>query len=211
MNNTAGAQTVFETQAPAGLLGMWFFILSEVMLFGAFLASYVTLRWSNADCALGTAAWPEAGHGIGLLLATLNTVILLTSSFTMVKAVRAARGRDVPSFSSHMKATLALGAVFLGIKAAEYALKIGHGYYPGNPEILEVKPGLNIFFSFYFLLTGFHALHVIIGMVWNALVLRAGTARPLTEGMALRTEYAGLYWHFVDMVWVFLFPLFYLV
>ena len=191
-----------------GRLGIWFFILSEIMLFGAFIAAYVMLRWGNETCALGAPAWPKPGYLGGLTLATINTLLLITSSFTMVRSVFASEENDNSAFRRYMKWTILLGVGFLLVKSCEYALKIHHGYYPRSP-IMEATPGLNIFVSFYFVLTGFHGLHVIIGLLWNGFLFHHAKSHPIKDRFSRKVEYAGLYWHFVDAVWVFLFPLFY--
>lgn len=201
-----------ETGAPEnGTLGLWLFIASEILLFGGFLAGYVMIRWGSADCALGTSAWPEAGHTVGLRLALLNTALLITSSYTMVRAVLFARAMKWDQARRNLAVTLGLGTVFLIIKGFEYAIKIEHGYFPRSPY-MQTNPGLTIFISFYFALTLLHALHVVAGLLWNAaLYRRSAAAGGPTAALATKLEYAGLYWHFVDVLWIFLFPLFYLI
>ncbi|MBI4425702.1 MAG: heme-copper oxidase subunit III [Elusimicrobia bacterium] len=206
----AAAVPVRLDQAEIGKLGLWLFLLSEAMLFGGFLSSYLTLRLGNAACRLGTPAWPQAGYTGGLLLAGLNTLVLIASSYTMVRSLRRAADGDREGFRRDMLATLALGGAFLGVKAFEYYAKIRHGYYPGGP-LVEANPGLGIFFSFYFAMTGLHALHVIAGLLWNGLLYKASGAAAMDERFARKVLFAGLYWHFVDVVWVFLFPLLYLI
>lgn len=199
---------VGETES--GKLGIWIFILSEVMLFGGFLSSYFMIRLGSPVCALGSPAWPQASYTGGLLLAALNTLVLITSSFTMVSAFAASKRRDAPGFSSNLLATILLGCCFLAIKAFEYSSKLHHGYFPGS-SFIAANPGLGIFVSFYFALTGLHALHVIAGVLWNFFLYRTGKSGSFTDAFVRKVEYAGLYWHFVDVVWVFLFPLFYLI
>lgn len=192
-----------------GKVGLWLFILSEILLFGAFLASYVGTRLGNPECALGVVVWPEAGHLPGLAMAALNTVLLLTSSYTMVRAITRAERADRAGFRANMIATIVLGLGFLVVKSAEYALKVSHGYYPGS-ELAKASPGLSIFLSYYYMLTILHGLHIVAGLVWNGVALFASARAPM-PAVARRAEYAGLYWHFVDVVWVFLFPLLYLI
>lgn len=195
----------------AGKIGIWIFLVSEILLFGGFFSAYVMLRLGSPVCGLGAPAWPAAGYTGGLALATLNTVLLITSSFTMVRAYGASLRKEASGFSRNLLATVLLGAAFLGIKSVEYALKIQHGYLPKG-EFAAANPGLGIFLSFYFAMTGLHAVHVIIGMAWNAALLLAGKRGGLRDpAFARKMEYAGLYWHFVDIIWVFLFPLFYLI
>ena len=192
-----------------GRVGLWLFILSEILLFGAFLASYIGTRLGNSECALGVVVWPDAGHLPGLALAALNTVILLTSSYTMVRAIARAERGDRAGFRANMAATIILGLGFLAVKSAEYALKVSHGYYPGS-ELAKASPGLSIFLSYYYGLTILHALHIVAGLIWNGVACYASADAPM-PAVARRAEYAGLYWHFVDVVWVFLFPLLYLI
>ncbi|MBI4346693.1 MAG: heme-copper oxidase subunit III [Elusimicrobia bacterium] len=192
-----------------GRLGLWLFIISEVMLFGAFFASYLSTRLGNPDCALGISVWPEAGHLPGLALASLNTMLLLTSSYTMVRAIAGAERGERARFRQNLIATIALGALFLVVKAVEYKVKISHGYYPGS-ELAKASGGLAIFLSYYYLMTSLHGLHVVAGLVWNGVVLSSPEDLE-PEALTRRCEYAGLYWHFVDVIWVFLFPLFYLI
>jgi len=197
------------SERDAGRMGLWMFILSEILLFGAFLCAYAGTRLGNPDCALGVVAWPEAGHMPGLSMAALNTVLLLTSSFTMVRAIGRAERGDRAGFRAYLLATMGLGGAFLVVKCCEYALKVSYGYYPGS-ELAKASPGLSIFLSYYYLLTILHGLHIVAALVWNAVVLRAGRSAPM-ETVARKAEFAGLYWHFVDVVWIFLFPLLYLI
>jgi heme/copper-type cytochrome/quinol oxidase subunit 3 len=183
-----------STGIPSGKLGMWVFLCSEVMLFGAFLSAYVVLRMGSPNFLVP----PE--EVMGRPLATLNTFVLITSSVTMVLALAAIQRDDRRAFARHMITTLALGFAFLGIKAFEYHHKIAEG--------LTISSGL--FGSFYFTLTGLHGLHVIGGMVFNGYILARGLQGRYDSRHHERVEYAGLYWHFVDLVWVILFPMFYL-
>ncbi len=192
-----------------GRVGLWLFILSEILLFGAILASYVGTRLGNSECALGVVAWPDAGHLPGLALAALNTVILLTSSYSMVRAITRAERGDRAGFRSNMIATVVLGLGFLVVKSVEYALKVSHGYYPGS-ELVKASPGLSIFLSYYYGLTILHALHIVAGLIWIGVAFYASGDAPM-PAVTRRAEYAGLYWHFVDVIWVFLFPLLYLI
>lgn len=191
------------TENDGGRVGLWLFILSEVLLFGALLASYVSARIGSPECSLGVVAWPEAARGSSLLLAAINTVLLLTSSYAMVRAVGRAERGDRPGYRASLAAVLLLGGGFLVVKGVEYWLKISHGLYPGS-ALAAASPGLSIFLSYYYGLTILHALHVTAGLVWNGLLVEAWPA-------ASKIRLAGLYWHFVDVVWVLLFPLLYLL
>ncbi len=156
------------------------------MLFGGLIASFVVFR-------LGSAGWRgEAAH-LSLPIAAVNTFVLLTSSLTMVRAFAAAEVGDQRGARTFLGFTILLGLVFLGIKVVEYSLDIRAGLIPGS----------GLFWSFYYTMTGLHALHVLAGIIVN-LILLVGERSPH------RLEVAGLYWHFVDIVWIFLLPLIYL-
>ena len=146
----------------------------------------------------------------GLAMASLNTVILLTSSYTMVRAISRAERGDRAGFRANLIATISLGGVFLVVKGLEYALKISYGYYPGS-DLAKANPGLHIFLSYYYLLTILHGVHIIAGMIWNGVALSSASGNADLAKVARKAEYAGLYWHFVDVIWVFLFPLLYLI
>ncbi len=210
--STPVAMTTNDLDSPeqSGHVGLWIFILSEIMLFGGFIAGYITIRWGSAVCALGTPAWPKPGYAGGLALAALNTVFLLTSSLTIARASVFAKEGKPALVSRHLLYTLLLGLAFLVIKGFEYHAKMHHGYFPGS-EFLAANPGMGIFVSFYFALTGLHGLHILVGLLWMFFLRQhaGGTAFP--PRFAKKVEYAGLYWHFVDIIWVILFPLFYLI
>jgi len=191
-------------------LGIWLFLASEVMLFGSLFSSYVLLR-------SGAPTWPVQHEVLSVPLAALNTVVLIASSVTMVMAwaslaphtaaVRAgdreAEARSLRRYRLFMGLTLLGGAIFLVVKTIEYGDKFSHHLYPAT----------NNFLGLYFTMTGLHALHVILGMVVNAYFWGPGTRmwRSDPERFANRIEVAGIYWHFVDVVWIFLFPVLYLL
>lgn len=189
-----------ETRPDTGLtnpkLGIWLFLASEVMLFGSLFASYVLLR-------VGASSWPDQSAVLSVPLATLNTVILIASSVTMVLAWASLKRRQLPSFRLYMGLTLLGGALFLIVKAVEYNDKFSHGLYPAT----------NNFLGMYFTLTGLHALHVVAGMVVNAYLWLPGVRmwRSNPARFTNRVEIAGVYWHFVDLIWIFIFPVLYLL
>jgi cytochrome c oxidase subunit III len=184
-----------STGIPNGKLGMWVFLASEVMLFGSFISSFIVLRMGSPDFGVPP-------HEImGRPLATLNTFVLISSSVAMVLALAAIQDDDVKSFGRWMGAVLGLGGVFFLIKMFEYHHKIHEG--------LTISSSL--FGSFYYTMTGLHGIHVLAGVAYNAWILREGLKGRWSRGNWSRVEYAGLYWHFVDLVWVVIFPLFYLV
>ena len=177
-------------------LGIWLFLASEVMLFGSLFSSYALLR-------TGATSWPDQSTVVSVPLATLNTLILISSSVTMVLSWVSIAARRVERYRAYMGLTLLLGAAFLVVKAVEYNDKLSHGLTPATDNFLGL----------YFTMTGLHALHVIGGMIVNAYLLGAGLRlwRSDPARFAHRVEIAGIYWHFVDVVWIFLFPVLYLL
>jgi heme/copper-type cytochrome/quinol oxidase subunit 3 len=177
-------------------LGMWLFLASEVMLFGSFFSSYALLR-------VGAAAWPDQSAVLSVRLAALNTIVLLASSATIALAWAAARRGDRTACRRLMAATIVLGIVFLGVKGTEYADKLSH----------DLLPSTNVFLGLYYTMTGLHALHIAAGLVVNAYLIGPGArmwqAQPAR--FANRVELAALYWHFVDLVWICIFVVFYLL
>ncbi|HWP81318.1 MAG TPA: cytochrome c oxidase subunit 3 [Bacteroidota bacterium] len=177
-------------------LGVWLFLASEVMLFGALFSSYILLR-------VGAPTWPHGYELLNVPLATFNTVVLITSSITMVMSWASLMVKDFRKYRIYMGSTFLLGLVFLIVKAFEYGAKFGLGIYPAE----------NTFYAIYFTLTGLHGLHVVGGMIVNAYFWGPGSKMWHTDPVRFtnRVEVAGLYWHFVDLVWIFLFPSLYLL
>jgi heme/copper-type cytochrome/quinol oxidase subunit 3 len=189
-----------ESRPDTGLynakLGVWLFLASEVMLFGALFSTLILLR-------SGAESWPHGYEILNVPLATLNTMVLITSSVSMVLSWASLRLRDFGRFRMWMGSTLGLGLIFMVIKAVEYGTKFGHHLYPSTDNFLAI----------YFTLTGLHGLHVLGGMVVIAYFLGPGRRMWQTEPERFtnRIEVIGLYWHFVDLVWIFLFPTLYLL
>jgi heme/copper-type cytochrome/quinol oxidase subunit 3 len=177
-------------------LGVWLFLASEVMLFGALFSSYVLLR-------TGAPVWPHGREFLNVPLATLNTIILIASSVTMVMSWASLKMNDFKKYRLYMGLTILAGLGFMVVKAVEYGTKFEHHLYPSH----------NTFLAIYFTLTGLHGLHVLGGMVVNGYFWGPGAKMWKTdpERFANRIEVAGLYWHFVDLVWIFLFPTLYLL
>ncbi len=186
-------------------LGIWLFLASEVMLFGGLFSAYIFLR-------VGLPEWPGtiAGHEYAVAsdlfnvpIATVNTMILIGSSVTMVMAWASLVMERFSRYRLYMGATILLGVAFLGIKAVEYSDKFSHGLFPDESLVLAI----------YFTLTGLHALHVLGGIVVNSYFWGPGSKLWETnpQWFTNRIEIAGLYWHFVDLVWIFLFPTIYLL
>lgn len=185
-----------DTGLNNGKIGIWLFLASEVMLFGALFATYVMLR-------VGASEWPAGAEVLNVPMATVNTVVLITSSVTMVMAWASLMRKQLGRYRLFMLATVGLGLVFLVIKYFEYSEKFHHHLYPST----------NNFLGLYFTMTGLHALHVMGGMVTNFYFAFPGAKLWEKNEMWLtnRVEHAGLFWHFVDLVWIFLFPVFYLL
>jgi len=177
-------------------LGVWLFLASEVMLFGALFSSLILLR-------TGAAEWPHGYEILNVPLATLNTMILISSSVTMVLSWAALRLGDFKKYRLWMSATFACGVGFMIIKTIEYAAKFEHHLYPSTDNFMAI----------YFTLTGLHGLHVLGGMIVMAYFLGPGSKmwKSEPERFTNRIEVVGLYWHFVDLVWIFLFPTLYLL
>ena len=178
-------------------LGIWLFLASEVMLFGGLFSAYILLRLTDPN-------WINYGQSaLNVPLATLNTVVLITSSVTMVMSWVSLKLKDLKKYKMYMGATLLCSFIFLIIKYFEYTAKFDHGLYPSTNNFLAV----------YFTITGLHALHIIGGIVVNGYFYGPGIKMWDTEPERFtnRIEIAGLYWHFVDLVWIFLFPALYLL
>ncbi len=185
-----------DTGLTNGKIGIWLFLASEVMLFGALFASYILLR-------IGAPSWPEQSGILNVPLATLNTVVLISSSVTMVMAWASLVRGQLGRFRLYMSGTVLLGLVFLVVKYFEYTAKFHH----------ELFPSTSTFLAIYFTLTGLHGLHVLGGMIVNAWYVGPGSKlwRIDRQQFTNRVETAGLFWHFVDLVWIFLFPTLYLL
>ena len=185
-----------DTGLTSGKIGIWLFLASEVMLFGALFATYILLR-------VGAVEWPHGAHYLNIPLATLNTVFLISSSVTMVMAWYSLKTDAFNKYRLYMGATILFGFAFLVVKYFEYTAKFHHGYYPKT----------NTFLAIYFTMTGLHMLHVMGGMAVNAYFWGPGAKLWKTdkEHFTNRVENSGLFWHFVDLVWIFLFPILYLL
>jgi len=166
------------------------------MLFGALFSSYILLR-------VGAPVWPHGWEHLNVALATLNTAVLITSSVTMVMSWASLMMKNFSRYKLFMGLTILLGLVFLIVKAFEYGAKFSHGIFPRE----------STFFAIYFTLTGLHGLHVLGGMIVNTYLWGPGSKmwKSNPARFTNRVEIAGLYWHFVDIVWIFLFPSLYLL
>jgi cytochrome c oxidase subunit 3 len=195
-----------EQQRSAATLGMWIFLATEIMLFGGLFTAYAASRWVHPG------AWVEGSRHLDVVIGGVNTAVLIVSSLTMAQAVQAAqRGRQRP-LALLLGATALLGLVFLGLKAVEYLRHFQEGLWPGRFWGLDGDPSpTRLFFHFYYLMTGLHALHLTIGVALVAGLIVLARRGRFDQTYATPVETVGLYWHLVDVLWVFLFPLLYLV
>lgn len=196
-----------EQQREASTLGMWVFLATEVMFFGGMFLGYIIYRSAYP------AAFAAASNRLDVWLGALNTAVLICSSFTMVLAVANASAARPRALVRALCFTILLGCAFLGIKLYEYHLKFEEHLVPGSSFVFStpLSGPAEIFFSFYFAMTGMHAAHMMIGIGLLA-SLAVGAARGrYSPDYFTPVELIGLYWHFVDIVWIFLFPLLYLV
>jgi cytochrome c oxidase subunit 3 len=196
-----------EQQKDASTLGMWLFLVTEIMFFGGMFTAYVVYRTAHPG------AFVAASHELNITMGGINTAVLICSSLTMVLAVSAAQMGHKKSLITNLILTILLGSVFLGIKAVEYHEKFVNHHVPGpsfhfdGPEASYAQ----LFFSIYFAMTGLHALHMVIGIVLLAILAVRAQRGVFSKEYYTPIDMTGLYWHFVDVVWIFLFPLLYLL
>ncbi len=186
-------------------IGMWIFLYTELLFFGGMFVLYSIYR-SRYAAEFHTAALQE-----NLLLGTTNTVVLLTSSMFIALSIAAVRAGKKCLSESLQIATIICGIIFLIIKYFEWSEKIARGIYPASPVLSRMGSGETIFFSLYYVMTGIHGLHVLIGIIVISIMLIFTRRGVITSNDFAKLENTGLYWHFVDIVWIYLFPLFYLV
>ena len=194
-------------QKDASELGMWLFLVTEVLFFGGLFLAYTVYRY------LYSGGFAEASRHMDVVLGTTNTVVLIVSSLTMAMAVHSAALGRRKALIGFLLVTMVLGATFLGIKAVEYTEHIRHHLFPG-PWFHFPGPNARpaeLFFSMYFAMTGLHALHMIIGLGLLSILVNQARKGRYTAEWHTPVEMSGLYWHFVDIVWIFLFPLLYLI
>jgi cytochrome c oxidase subunit III len=196
-----------DQQREASTLGMWVFLVTEILFFGGLFASYAVYRSAYPG------AFAAASRELLIWAGATNTGVLITSSLTMALAVHAAQTGERTRLLTFLVLTMVLGGVFLGIKAFEYYTEWIEHHVPGPAFQFEAAHfrHAQIFFSLYFIMTGLHALHMIIGIGIMSVMLWWAWSGAITEEYHSPIEISGLYWHFVDIVWIFLFPLLYLI
>lgn len=185
--------------------GMWLFLLTEVLLFGGLFTAYTVFR----------AIYPQEFHTAHLELSKviggINTIVLICSSLTMALAVWSVQRDKLRLTKIFLFLTILQGFIFLVNKVFEYSAKISHGIYPNSSYLLQLPTGERLFFSIYYTLTGLHGLHVLGGVIVLIFILRSLIKNRYSSTSYGPVEIAGLYWHFVDLIWIYLFPLLYLI
>jgi heme/copper-type cytochrome/quinol oxidase subunit 3 len=194
------AVTVPVKAVPQGRLGIWILIAGELVIFGGLIACYLLYRFRFPE-------WGDQAAHTSTFFGALNTFILLFSSYTIVRAHEAANKLDYSKITMWMSITIGCGLLFLVNKSIEYAKEIGEGFTITSPKLVEAgDPVGATFWSFYYTMTGLHATHVLAGMVaLTIIMLQARKGKNLH-----RVELGGMYWHMVDIIWIFLFPLLYI-
>jgi cytochrome c oxidase subunit III len=198
-----------EQQKDASTLGMWIFLITEIMFFGGMFAAYTIYR----------SAYPNvfgiASSSLNVVIGAINTCVLLLSSFTMVMAVRAGQLGQRRMIIFFLIITLFFGCVFLGVKAYEWTEKYEEHHMPGQAlfhlDGTQLQGPAKLFFSLYFAMTGLHALHMVVGVGILSFIIWETKKGTYSAEYYTPIDIAGLYWHFVDIVWIFLFPLLYLI
>jgi cytochrome c oxidase subunit III len=186
-------------------LGMWVFIFTEILLFGGLFLVYAVMRHRYAD------DFHQASQQLNTFLGALNTVVLLVSSMTVAMSVTAVQKKDAKRASLLIGITLVCAFIFLVNKYFEWGHKISLTLYPGSDLMVQLKHGYILFFSLYFFMTGLHLLHLVIGAILLTIVLVKVRMGLINETKFALLENSALYWHLVDLIWIFLFPLLYLI
>jgi cytochrome c oxidase subunit 3 len=203
MTNTSAHSEHYDAQIPK--MGMWLFIFTEMLLFGGLFIVYSIYRYIYGD------AFHLAAQELNLTIGTINSMILLFSSTTVAIAISSIQRGNKKLSAIFIIITMVLGIAFLVNKYFEWQVKIGHGLYPGSSILAGFGHGDTLFFGLYFAMTGLHALHMIIGLViWGFALVSVQTGKTTQERPSF-IENSGLYWHLIDVIWIFLFSLFYLI
>lgn len=205
MNSSADIKTEPHADYLGAKVGMWLFLITEVLLFGGMFMLYSVYRSKYS------LDFHEAAKGLHVILGATNTVILLTSSLTMALSIACVRSGKKKQSLVFQTLTILMGCAFLVNKYFEWGAKIQHGLYPDSPELLALPKGEILFYGLYYVMTGLHGLHVLIGIVILAVLLVFTAKDIVNEQSFIKLENGGLYWHLVDLIWIYLFPLFYLI
>ena len=185
-------------------LGMWLFLVTEMVLFGGLFIGYSYMRYRYP------AEFHHGGMELNATLGVINTLVLLTSSLTVVLSIVAVQRGEKQRAMALLGTTLGLGLTFLVIKGFEWSAKFHHGLYPNSAHLATLPPGEQVFFGLYFTMTGLHGVHVIAGLSVLGVMLWWVATDRIRQDRYIHLENSGLYWHLVDVIWIFLLPLFYL-
>ena len=186
-------------------LGMWIFLYSEIILFGGLFVLYAIYFYDYAG------NFAEGGKELSRFFGSLNTIVLLISSFTVAASITAIQQGKKKMSIGLLIFSICCGCIFLVNKYFEWGAKFHHDIYPNSERLVNGEPGINIFFGLYYVITGLHGLHVIIGMTLLSISLVLVIRDKITQERFAMLDNSGLYWHLVDLIWIFVFPLFYLV
>jgi cytochrome c oxidase subunit 3 len=191
--------------AAASKLGMWLFIFTEILLFGGLFIVYSVYRYRHP------VEFHLANQELDVTIGLINTIVLLISSMTVAMSITALQTGNKKLTLIFLSITILLAFVFLVNKYFEWGAKIHHDIYPGSDFLMSLSKGDMLFFGLYFFMTGLHALHIIVGMVLLGVIFAKVLNGSVNQGRYSLLENGGLYWHLVDLIWIFLFPLFYLI
>ena len=194
-----------EQQEQVATAGMWVFLATEILFFGGLFLAYTVCRITYPH------DFATASRHTNVMLGTMNTAVLLTSSFFMALAVQSAKLGKRSAVVAFLVGTIVLALVFLALKGIEYSEHISDGLFPGGSFRKTLSPRIELFFWLYFVMTGLHAVHVLIGVCVLSVIALMALRGKFSKEYSNPVEVSGLYWHFVDIVWVFLYPLFYLI
>lgn len=186
-------------------MGMWLFLFTELLFFGGMFLLYAVYRSEFPQ------EFYKTSGALDRTIGAMNTLVLITSSLTMACSITAIKKGETKRAVIFQLATIGFALVFLIIKYHEWGAKIGHGFYPGSDVLASAAQGEIIFYSLYFVMTGIHGLHVLAGIVAIAMTIRLTANGVISSHDFIKLENTGLYWHFVDIIWVYLFPLLYLI
>lgn len=186
-------------------MGMWIFLFTELLLFGGLFLVYSIYRFKNPD------TFSHAGQELDVFIGTINTIALITSSLTVALSITAMQKNNPKLAIRLLWTTIFLAGVFMVNKYFEWSHKIDHGLFPGQEHYMSLEAGEKLFFYLYYFMTGLHGLHVVVGSVLLIWVITQIKKGKITHDNFVYHENGGLYWHLVDLIWIYLFPLFYLV
>ncbi len=189
----------------ASKIGMWLFLFTELLLFGGLFLVYTIYRHLNYD------AFSKAAESLSVTFGTINTIVLITSSLTVALSISAIKANQAKKAKNLLWLTIFFALVFMVNKYFEWSAKIDHGLFPGMEHFMNLPPGEGLFFLLYFFMTGLHAFHIIAGSIFIIVVIRQIANGKVKHDDYILHENAGLYWHLVDVIWIYLFPLFYLI